>query len=118
MPLASGGVSTPCSPKPNGLLVSADDRYLYVADNNNNKAGGARKLYRFDLGKDGTVDHSSRKLLYDWGEGRGPDGLKQEVKGRLYVAAGLNKPNPPFEPASQPGTARGAFTSSARKGSC
>jgi gluconolactonase len=85
--------------RPNGVLVSADDRYLYVADNNNNKAGGARKLYRFDLGKDGSVDLSSRKLLYDWGDGRGPDGLKQDAKGRLYVAAGLNKPNPPFEPA-------------------
>jgi gluconolactonase len=85
--------------RPNGLLVSADDRYLYAADNNNNNVGGARKLYRFDLGKDGTVALKSKKLLYDWGKGRGPDGLKQDVKGRLYVAAGLNKPNPPFEPA-------------------
>jgi gluconolactonase len=33
-------------------------------------------------------------LLYDWGKGRGPDGLKQDQKGRLYVAGGLNKPNP------------------------
>jgi len=31
--------------------------------------------------------------------GRGPDGVKQDAKGRLYVAGGLNKPNPPFEPA-------------------
>ena len=43
---------------------------------------------------------ASKKLLYDWGEGRGPDGVKQDQKGRLYVAAGLNKPNPPFEPAT------------------
>jgi sugar lactone lactonase YvrE len=83
----------------NGVLVSADDRHLYVADNNNDTKGGARKLWRFDLGKDGTVDGRSRKLLYDWGTGRGPDGLKQDRKGRLYLAAGLNKPNPPFEPA-------------------
>src|SRR5258708_5306073 len=41
--------------RPNGLLVSADDRFLYVADNNNNTAGGARKLYRFALRQDGTV---------------------------------------------------------------
>jgi gluconolactonase len=85
--------------RPNGLLVSADDRFLYVADNNNNTVGGARKLWRFDLKKDGTVDLASRMLLYDWGKGRGPDGLKQDQKGRLYVAAGLTKPNPPFEPA-------------------
>ncbi len=83
----------------NGVLVSADDRFLYVADNNNNTAGGARKLWRFDLRKDGTVDREMKKLLYDWGKGRGPDGLKQDQKGRLYVAAGLNRPNPPFEPA-------------------
>jgi gluconolactonase len=83
----------------NGVLVSADDRYLYVADNNNNNTGGARKLWRFDLRPDGRVVAVSRKLIYDWGKGRGPDGVKQDRKGRLYVAAGLNTPNPPFEPA-------------------
>jgi gluconolactonase len=85
--------------RPNGVLVSADDRFLYVADNNNDTHGGARKLWRFELRKDGTVDQATRKLLFDWGTGRGPDGLKQDQQGRLYVAAGLNKPNPPFEPA-------------------
>jgi gluconolactonase len=85
--------------RPNGVLVSPDDKYLFVADNNNNAAKGARKLYRFDLKKDGSVDFASKKLLHDWGKGRGPDGIKQDVKGRLFVAGGLNKPNPPFEPA-------------------
>jgi gluconolactonase len=84
--------------RPDGLLVSTDDKYLFVADNNNNTERGARKLWRFDLRKDGTVALDSRKLLFDWGTGRGPDGLKRDEKGRLYVAAGLNKPNPPFEP--------------------
>jgi sugar lactone lactonase YvrE/dienelactone hydrolase/pimeloyl-ACP methyl ester carboxylesterase len=84
----------------NGVLVSADDKYLFVADNNNSEKGTARKLYRFDLKADGTVDLKSKKLLYDWGNGRGPDGVKQDSKGRLYVAAGLNKPNPPAEPAT------------------
>jgi gluconolactonase len=84
----------------NGVLVSGDDRYLYVADNNNNTVGGARKLWRFDLRKDGSIDPKSQKLLFDWGKGRGPDGVKQDTQGRLYVAAGLNKANPPAEPAS------------------
>jgi gluconolactonase len=84
----------------NGVLVTPDDQYLYVADNNNDTKGGARKLWRFDLKADGAVDLTSKKLIYDWGTGRGPDGLKQDAKGRLYVAAGLNKPNPPFEPAA------------------
>ncbi|MDB5306757.1 MAG: gnl 1 [Gemmataceae bacterium] len=83
----------------NGVLVSADDKFLFVADNNNDAVGGARKLWRFDLKPDGTVDPASKKLLYDWGKGRGPDGVKQDRLGRLYVAAGLNKPNPPAEPA-------------------
>ena len=83
----------------NGVLVSADDKYLFVADNNNDE-GGARKLWRFDLNADGTVDEASQKLLHDWKLGRGPDGLKQDVEGRLYVAGGLNKPNPPAEPAT------------------
>lgn len=77
--------------RPNGILVSPDDRYLYVADNNNNKIGGARKLVRFDLKADGSVDAGSQKLIFDWHTGRGPDGFKLDRKGRLYVAAGLNK---------------------------
>jgi gluconolactonase len=83
--------------RPNGILVSPDDRYLYVADNNNNNVGGARKLFRFDLKPDGSVDLASRKLIFDWKTGRGPDGLKMDRKGILYVAAGLNSPHPPYE---------------------
>lgn len=85
--------------RPNGVLVSADDRFLFVADNNNDSHNGARKLWRFLLRSDGTVDLNSKTLLRDWGKGRGPDGLKQNQKGQLFVAGGLNKPNPPFEPA-------------------
>jgi gluconolactonase len=87
--------------RPNGILVSPGNQYLYVADNNNNKAGGARKLWRFDLRSDGSADAASRKLIFDWKEARGPDGFKMDQVGRLYVAAGLNKPNPPFETADR-----------------
>jgi gluconolactonase len=76
--------------RPNGILISPDDRYLFVADNYNNRMGGARKLYRFDLRPDGTVDPASRKLIFDWKTGRGPDGFKMDREGRLYVAAGRN----------------------------
>jgi gluconolactonase len=83
--------------RPNGILVSPDDRYLYIADNNNNKKGGARQLVRFRLKRDGTVDTASRKVIFDWHTSRGPDGFKMDQKGRLFVAAGLNAPHPPFE---------------------
>ena len=85
--------------RPNGVLVSPDDTYLYVADNNNNNVGAARKLWRFRLRPDGSVVARSRKLIFDWGTARGPDGLKMDRTGRLFVAGGLNQPNPPYESA-------------------
>lgn len=90
--------------RPNGLVVTPDDKFLFVADNNNDTLGGARKLWRFDLRQDGTVDMASQKLIHDWKTTRGPDGMKLDAQGRLYVAGGLNKPNPPFETAD-PATA-------------
>ncbi len=61
--------------RPNGLVVTPDDKHLYVADNNNNTLGGARKLFRFDLRADVTVDFASQKLIYDWKATRGPDAI-------------------------------------------
>jgi gluconolactonase len=83
--------------RPNGILVSPNDQYLFVADNNNNKVGGARKLWRFELNSDGTVNANSKKLIFDWKTSRGPDGLKMDRENRLIVAAGLNKASPPYE---------------------
>src|SRR5262245_853814 len=88
--------------RPNGLVVTPDDKYLFVADNNNNTVGGARKLFRFDLKADGTVDFASQKLVYDWKSTRGPDGMKLDAAGRLFVAAGLNRQNLPFETQEKP----------------
>ncbi len=82
----------------NGVLVSSNDRYLYVADNANDLHAGARKLWRFELFENGSVDLTSQRLLYDWGKSRGPDGLKQDIKGNLYVAGGTSAAVPPFEP--------------------
>jgi gluconolactonase len=88
--------------RPNGLVVTSDDRTLYVADNNNDHVGGARKLWRFALRADGTVDPASRTLVHDWGATRGPDGIKLDAAGRLFVAAGRNRPNPPYETQEKP----------------
>jgi N-acyl-D-amino-acid deacylase len=83
--------------RPNGILISPGDKYLYVADNNNNNVGGARKLWRYDLKSDGSVDAKSKKLLFDWETSRGPDGFKMDRENRLFVAAGLNKAARPYE---------------------
>jgi gluconolactonase len=88
--------------RPNGLVVTHDDKYLFVADNNNNTVGGARKLWRFDLRSDGTVDFATQKLIHDWRSTRGPDGMKLDAQGRLFVAAGLNRAHPPSETQDQP----------------
>lgn len=83
--------------RPNGILVSPDNKHLFVADNNNNKSGGARKLWQFNLKPDGTVAAGSRKLIFDWGTARGPDGFKMDTAGRFFIAAGLTRNNPPYE---------------------
>tara|TARA_B100001057_G_scaffold276860_1_gene277179 strand:+ start:17173 stop:18168 length:996 start_codon:yes stop_codon:yes gene_type:complete len=87
--------------RPNGILVSADDKFLFVADNVNDGPaqglGGNRKLWRFTLRADGSVVSSSRKLLFDWGSDRGPDGMALDSKGRIFATAGFNFPKPPVE---------------------
>lgn len=87
--------------RPNGIAVSPDQKFLYIADNKNDEATDNRKLWRFDLKADGSVDASSQKLLFDWGTDRGPDGMAIDSEGRLYVTAGFNHPEPPAQTASR-----------------
>jgi gluconolactonase len=87
-------IEVPGIERPNGILISPGDRYLYICDNNNNTHGGARKLVRFALKADGTVQPGSRREIFDWKGSRGPDGMKMDAAGRLYVAGGINKSNP------------------------
>jgi gluconolactonase len=87
--------------RPNGLAVSPDDRYLFVADNANDGYASARKLWRFELTAEREIVPASQKLLFDWGTERGPDGMAIDQLGRLYVAAGLNYPAPPHETATR-----------------
>ena len=88
-------LAAPDVDRPNGILVSPGDRYLYIADNNNNTPGARASSGDSTCKPDGTADPRSRKLIFDWHTARGPDGFKMDRKGLLYVAAGLNKPNPP-----------------------
>ena len=82
--------------RPNGLVITPDDKWLYVADNNNNDVGGARKLWRFAM-KNGQPKLKSQKLIYDWKNGRGPDGMVLDQEGRLFVAGGRDNAKPPAE---------------------
>lgn len=68
--------------KPNGVAVSPDGKTLYIADN-----GPARRvLLACDLAADGSV--SRPRVLHDFGQGRGIDGMTVATDGRIVAAAG------------------------------
>jgi len=75
--------------RPNGIALSPDDKTLYLIDSHP-RVGGNRKIWAFDVAADGSL--SKQRLVYDFGKGRGGDGMKVDRKGNLWVAAGLNKP--------------------------
>lgn len=91
--------------KPNGILVSPDQRTLYVVCNDNGSEGvdalldadhkppplrkGTMALLAYDLREDGTA--SFRKVLVDYFPEAGPDGLTCDVNGNLFVACRSEK---------------------------
>jgi gluconolactonase len=85
--------------KPNGIAVAPDGRTLYVVDSND-AVGGNRKVWSFDLSAKGEV--SNRRLVYDFRQGRGGDGVRVDMKGNLWVAAGIRTPRPPGEVTDVP----------------
>ena len=87
--------------KTNGVLVSPDQKTLFVVSNDNGwfgsldetdqaPIGGRHLLQAYDLAADGTV--SNRRVVIDYAElypGKpcsGPDGLIADSEGNLYVA--------------------------------
>ena len=82
--------------KTNGVLVSPDQKTLYVVSNDNGwldfqqlkkgekTAQGHHVLQAYDLAADGTV--SNRRVLVDYHPQSGPDGIIADVDGNLYAA--------------------------------
>jgi gluconolactonase len=70
---------------PNGILISADNRSLYLVDNNPDP-GGARTLLAYDIDSQGTC--TRRAVLHDFGDGRGGDGMVLDIMGNIYLTAG------------------------------
>jgi gluconolactonase len=85
--------------KPNGIAAAPDGRALYVVDSND-ALGGNRKVWAFDVSPKGEA--SNRRLVYDFQQGRGGDGVRVDVKGNLWVAAGIRTPRPPGEVTDVP----------------
>ncbi len=70
--------------RPNGIAISPDQKTLYVADNR--EGGVNRVLMGFDLAPDGNA--SNGLVLYDFGSGRGIDGMALDSCGRIWATAG------------------------------
>ena len=72
--------------RPNGLLISLDGKTAYVADNNN-QAGGARTLLKFDIKENGSF--VNKTVLFSFADHqRGIDGMTLGPDGHIYATAG------------------------------
>jgi gluconolactonase len=83
-------LAQPAVQRPNGLAITPDDHTLYVIDENTPVGGGNRKIWAFDVAADGSV--SRQRQVYDFGRGRGGDGMRLDSQGNLWVAAGVASP--------------------------
>jgi len=96
--------------RPNGIAISPDDKTLYVIDSLP-KLGGNRKIWAFDVAKDGSL--SKRRLVYD---SQRPRRRRREARyeRQPLVAAGISSSAAPAKRS----TTRRAFTSSRPTASC
>ena len=74
--------------KPNGILVSEDGKTIYVADHEITP-NGSRKLLSFSIEPNGEL--SNKKVLHDFEEERGIDGMALSPSGDIYATAGSGK---------------------------
>lgn len=80
--------------RPNGIAVTQDGQLLYVVDSCP-VVGGNRKIWAFDLDEQG--DPHGGRVVFDFAPGRGGDGMRLDMQGNLYVAAGIMAPRGPHE---------------------
>src|SRR5262249_1640318 len=77
---------------PNGVLISPDNKTLYVADSAARK-DGPHVLLAYDVLPERTCKRRAgtckrRAVLHDFKEGRGVDGMVLDTAGNIYAAAG------------------------------
>ena len=81
-------LAAPAIQRPNGLIVSPDDRTFYLVESNQADKG-ARVIRAYDLQADGSV--TNMRVFHNFYPGRSADGLCIDSKGNLYAAAGLHR---------------------------
>ncbi len=92
-------VTQPAIDRPNGIAITPDAKTLYLIDSHP-KPGGNRKIWAFQVSDDGSL--SGQRLVYDFGRGRGGDGMRLDVRGNLWVAAGIILPRTSGETVDVP----------------
>lgn len=74
--------------RPNGIIISPDDKTLYLVEANQAE-GGARMLRAFDLQSDGSV--KNMRVFWNFSPGRSADGICIDSVGNVHAAAGLHQ---------------------------
>src|SRR5262249_41917204 len=64
------------------------------------RPGGNRKIWAFAVSAEGKL--GGKRLVYDFGKGRGGDGMRLDERGNLWVAAGIFTPRGPGETTDVP----------------
>jgi len=93
-------ITQPAIGRPNGLAISPDGKTLYLIDSNYIGPDANRKIWAFDIAADGSV--TKQRPVYDFGRGRGGDGMRLDSQGNLWVAAGIASPRTANESADVP----------------
>lgn len=93
-------ITQPAIGRPNGLAITPDGKTLYVIDSNYIRPDGNRKIWAFDILEGGAV--AKQRQIYDFGRGRGGDGMRLDMQGNLWVAAGISAPRTANESGDVP----------------
>jgi gluconolactonase len=83
-------ITQPDIGRPNGLAITPDGKTLYVVDSDPSRPDANRIIWAFEIADDGSA--SNQRKIYDFGRGRGGDGMRLDAKGNLWIAAGILKP--------------------------
>lgn len=93
-------LAQPAIGRPNGLAVTPDGKTLYLIDSDYIRPDGNRKVWAFDIAADGSL--GGQRQVYDFGRGRGGDGMRLDTQGNLWVAAGILAPRTANESGDVP----------------
>jgi gluconolactonase len=69
--------------RPNGIVITPDNRTVYVSDR------GTQKLHRYRVTPDAALQPAG--IVHDFSPDRGIDGMCLDIKGNIYAAAGKGK---------------------------